>query len=241
MAREDAEGEVLLVRFLQSRRAALDSVRVPITTRTHDAVILGAPILLIALSLAHGLDWVMMHGLDDENYDAFIQYIVDIRGRWLAVHLAGLAIFPLVGVAVWWMLPPDRLASRISQLALAPYMVLYAGFDAVAGIGTAIVAGYREGLPAEQRPIAEGIMWSLMGESDPAFYLAEVASYAWAVGVAAAAVALLQERRWRVAVPLALGGAVFFHSHFPPFGAIAGVMLALASWQFFATRNVSQG
>ena len=209
----------------------------PVTTRTRTAVIVGAPILLIALSLAHGLDWVMMHGLDDENYAAFIQYIVDIRGRWLAVHLAGLVVFPLLGVAVWWMLPPGRLASRISRLALAPYIVLYPAFDAVAGIGTAIVAGDRAGLPAEQRPIADGIMWSLMGESDPAFYLAEVASYAWAVGIAAAAVALLQERRWRVAVPLLFGGAVFFHSHFPPFGAIAGVMLAISAWQFSATAR----
>jgi hypothetical protein len=84
-------------------------------------------------------------------------------------------------------------------------------------------------------------MWSLMGESDPAFYLAEVASYSWAVGTAAAAVALLQDRRWRAAVPLALGGAVFFHSHFPPFGVIAGTMLAIAAWQFVATGDVSQG
>ena len=201
-------------------------------------MIVGAPILLIALSLAHGLDWVMMHGLDDESYDAFIQYIVDVRGRWLAVHLAGLAVFPLVGIAIWWMLPTARMASRVSRLALAPYIVLYAGFDAVAGIGTAIVAGYRQGLPVEQQPIADGIMWSLMGESDPAFYLAEVASYAWAVGTGAAAVALWQERKWRVAVPLALGGAVFFHSHFPPFGAIAGAMLAVAAWQFLRDSGV---
>ena len=181
-----------------------------------------------------------MHGLNDEDYDAFIKYIVDVRGRWLAVHLAGLVIFPLVGIAVCWMLPPGRLASHISRLALVPYMVLYTAFDAIAGIGTAIVAGYRQGLPVDQQPIADGIMWSLMGESDPAFYLAEVASYAWAVGTAAAAVALLQERRWRVALPLVLGGAVFFHSHFPPFGAISGALLAIAAWQFLATRNVSQ-
>jgi hypothetical protein len=35
-----------------------------------------------------------------------------------------------------------------------------------------------------------------------------------------------------VVVPLALGGTALFYSHFPPFGAIAGTMLAVAAWQF---------
>ena len=65
--------------------------------------------------------------------DEFIQYIVDIRGRWLAVHLVGLFLFPLLGVAIWLMLPPGRIASRISQMGLAVYIVLYPAFDAVAG------------------------------------------------------------------------------------------------------------
>ena len=189
---------------------------------------------MILLSLAHGADWVMMHGVSDEDYDAFLKYIIDIRQRWLAVHVAGLAVFPLLGIGLWWMLPPGRLASRISKVGVAPYVVLYAAFDAIAGIGSAIVADYRQGLPAEQQPILDGVIWSLLGESDPAYYLSEAASYAWGLGAAAAAVALWQERGWRVAVPVALGGAAMFHSHFPPFGAIAGAMLAIAAWQFFA-------
>ena len=207
--------------------------------RLRAAVIIGAPLSLVALSLAHGIDWVMMHGVNDEDYDAFIRYIVEIRHRWLAVHVAGLAVFPLLGIGVWWMLPAGRVASRISRFALAPYVVLYAAFDAIAGIGTAIVAGYRHGLPADQQPLIDGVMWSLLGESDPAYYLAEVASYAWAVGTGAAAVALWQERGWRVAIPVALGGAAMFYSHFPPFGAIAGILLAVGAWQLFATRRAA--
>ena len=105
------------------------------------SIIVGTPLTLIVFSLAHGLDWLVMHGMNDENYDAFIQYIVDIRGRWLAVHLIGLVLFPLLGVAIWLMLPPGRIASRISQAGFAVYIVLYSAFDAVAGIGGAHVVG----------------------------------------------------------------------------------------------------
>ena len=208
-------------------------------SRATSAIIVGAPLALIVFSLAHGLDWLVVHGMNDENYDEFIQYIVDIRGRWLAVHLVGLLLFPLLGVAIWLMLPPGRIASRISEVGLAVYIVLYSAFDAVAGIGGAVLAGYREGLPSAERPTVNGAIWSLMGEADAAAYLSEVATYGWEVGVLGAVVALCQDRGWRrglrIAVPLVLGGAGFAQSHFPPYGAVAGVLLAIAAWQFFAT------
>ena len=213
--------------------------RVIAASRAKNAVILGAPLALIVFSLAHGLDWLVMHGMHDENYDAFIQYIVDIRGRWLAVHLVGLLLFPLLGVAIWLMLPPDRIASRISQAGLAVYIVLYTAFDAVAGIGGAVLAGYRETLPEAERPTVNGAMWSLMGEADATAYLAEIATYGWILGVLGAVYALCQDRGWqrglRISAPLVAGAAAFAQSHFPPFGAVAGVLIAIAAWQFFAT------
>lgn len=203
------------------------------------AIVVGAPLALIVFSLAHGLDWLVMHGMNDENYDEFIQYIVDIRGRWLAVHLIGLLLFPLLGVAIWLMLPPGRIISRVSQLGLAVYIVLYSAFDAVAGIGGAVLADYREGLPVAERPTVDGAIWSLMGEADATAYLADAATYGWELGVLGAALALCQDRGWRhggrIAAPLVLGGAAFAESHFPPYGAVAGVLLAIAAWQFFAT------
>jgi hypothetical protein len=213
--------------------------RVTATSRVKKAIVLGAPSALVVFSLAHGVDWLVMHGMNDENYDAFIQYIVDIRTRWLAVHLVGLVLFPLLGVAIWLMLPPARVASRISQVGLAVYIVLYAAFDAVAGIGGAVLAGYRETLPEAERPTVNGAIWSLMGEADATAYLAEAATYGWELGVLGAAVAVYQDRGWRrglrIVVPLVLGGAAFAQSHFPPYGAVAGGLLAIAAWQFFAT------
>ena len=180
-----------------------------------------------------------MHGVSDQNHDEFIQYVVDIRGRWLVVHLIGLVLFPLLGIAIWLMLPPDRIASRISKVGLAAFIVLYSAFDAVAGIGGAVLADYREGLPSAKWPTVNGAIWSLMGEADATAYLSEAATYGWEVGVLGAVVALCQDRGWRrglqIAVPLVLGGAAFAQSHFPPYGAVAGVLLAIAAWQFFAT------
>lgn len=199
------------------------------------AIIVGAPLALIVFSLAHGIDWIAMHGMKQDDYDAFLQYIVDIRGRWLAIHLVGLLLFPLLGVAIWLMLPANRVASRVSQAGLAVYILLYSAFDAVAGIGGAVLAGYREGLPHAERQTVNGAIWSLMGEADATAYLAEAATYGWELGVIGAIVALCQERGWhrglRIVIPLALGGAAFAESHFPPYGAVAGALLAIASWQ----------
>jgi hypothetical protein len=39
-----------------------------------------------------------------------------------------------------------------------------------------------------------------------------------------------------VALPLALGGLAMWHSHFPPFGAIAGAMLSIGAWQFLTHK-----
>ena len=107
------------------------------------------------------------------------------------------------------MLPPGRIASRISQVGLAVYIVLYSAFDAVAGIGGAVLAGYREGLPSAERPTVNGAIWSLMGEADVTAYLAEAATYGWELGVLGAVVALCQDRGWRrglrIAIPLAPG------------------------------------
>jgi hypothetical protein len=209
------------------------------SSRAKNAIVVGAPLTLVVFSLAHGLDWLFMHGTNNENDAAFIQYIVDIRGRWLVVHLIGLLVFPLLGIAIWLMLPPGRIASRVSQVGLAVYIVLYSAFDAVAGIGGAVLAGYREGLPDAERPTVNGAIWSLMGDADATASLAEAATYGWELGVLGAVVALCQHRGWRrglrIGVPLVLGGAAFAESHFPPYGAVAGVLLAVAAWQSFAT------
>ena len=36
-------------------------------SRARSAIIVGAPVALIVFSLAHGIDWLVMHGMNDER------------------------------------------------------------------------------------------------------------------------------------------------------------------------------
>jgi hypothetical protein len=63
--------------------------RVLASSRVQNAIILGAPLMLIVFSLAHGVDWLVAQGMH-EDYSAFIQFIVDIRAYYLGEQkLAG--------------------------------------------------------------------------------------------------------------------------------------------------------
>jgi hypothetical protein len=203
-----------------------------VRSRLQQLVIVAAPILLFVFSLLHGVDFVASHGVGMPDSDQWVEYLSSIPGRWLALHIAGLVLFPLLGVAVWWMLPADGMASRISRGALALYVVLYPAFDALVGIGSSILIQHRAALRASDRAVLDPIIKSLFFDfSGPKFWLAAAASLSWGIGVVAAAVALWRERGWRVSVPLALAGIAMAADHMPPFGAVAGVMLGIAVWQ----------
>ena len=72
-------------------------------------LMIASPVGLIAFSLSHGtLSWSETQHLGNAGVDEWIQHLAHIRGRWLAAHLAGVALFPLLGMTIWWMLPPPR-------------------------------------------------------------------------------------------------------------------------------------
>jgi hypothetical protein len=205
----------------------------PFSSTVKRSVIVAAPILLVVFSLLHGADWLAGHGMSDPDPHEFIDWMSSIRRRWLAVHVAGLALFPLFGVAVWSMLPSTGLASRVSRFALSTYIVLYAAFDAMVGIGSAVLLEYREGAPSDERSVVDGVIMHLMGSHTTSWF-GDIASLSWAVGLLAAAAGLWTRHGWRVSAPLSAAGILMAWSHFPPFGAGAGAMLGLAAWQYLA-------
>ena len=74
---------------------------------TGGCVVFSTPLGLIAFSLSHGtLSWSETQHLRSAGLDEWIQHLTNIRGRWLAAHIGGVALFPLLGVTIWWMLPP---------------------------------------------------------------------------------------------------------------------------------------
>jgi hypothetical protein len=142
------------------------------------------------------------------------------------------ALFPLLGLTVWWMLPPRGIASRVSKIALIVYMPLYIAVDAVLGIGSSILVSYREGLAEADRAGVDGAFEALFFEPSAIDWLDQGASLSWEIGALAAALALWGNYGWRVSVPLAAAGWVLTNSHFPPYGAIGGLVLGIAVWQY---------
>jgi len=197
---------------------------------------IAAPLSLSVLTLFHGLEEIVSEGTPDS--EAWVQYIATIENRWLVIHLLGLALFPLLGLTVLWMLPAEGRASRISRVALAVFIVLYPAFDGLVGIGSAILLDYRATLSSEGQAVLEPAIQRLFFDTGtPAFWLAVAASAAWSIGAIAAAVALWGQDGWRVGLPLFLAGVLLGIDHAPPMGTVAGLMLALAVWQFLVAER----
>jgi hypothetical protein len=200
---------------------------------------ISAPIGLIAFSLSHGtLSWSETQHLANAGLDEWIQHLTSIRGRWLAAHIGGVFLFPLVGMTIWWMLPPRGTLSSVSRGALIVYVPLSIAVDAVLGIGSSILIGYREGLAASERAGVNGAVEALFFAPSAIDWLDQGASIALQVGALAAALAVWRDYGWRVSAPLALAGYVLARSHFPPYGAIAGLALGIAVWQYLVRTRL---
>jgi len=194
---------------------------------------ISAPVGLIAFSLAHGtLSWSETQHLRGAGSDEWVQHLTNIQGRWLAAHLSGVALFPLLGMTIWWMLPPRGTFSAVSKIALTLFMPLYIAVDAVFGIGSSILIHYRAGLAPSARAGVDGALEALFFEPSAMDWLDQGASVTWEIGAVAAALALWPEYGWRVSVPLAAAGYVLTRGHYPPDGAIAGLALGIAVWQY---------
>ena len=197
-----------------------------------------APIGLFAFSISHGtLSWSETQHLRNAGLEEWVQHLTKIQGRWLAAHIGGVALFPLIGMTIWWMLPQRGIVSSVSRVALIVYVPLYIAVDAVLGIGSSILIHYREGLAPSDRAGVDGTFEALFFAPSAVDWLDQGASIALQVGALAAAVALWRDYGWRVSVPVASAGYVLAQSHFPPYGAIAGLALGIAVWQYLLLQQ----
>ena len=194
---------------------------------------ISAPVGLIIFSLLHGtLSWSETQHLRTAGPDEWVQHLTNIQGRWLAAHLGGVALFPLLGMTIWWMLPPSGFVGGVSKAALTLYMPLYVAVDAVLGLGSAVLVRYRQGLAPADRAGADGALEALFFEPSAIDWLDQAASITWEIAALAAALALWRDYGWRVSVPLAAAGWTLSKGHFPPYGIVAGVALGVAVWQY---------
>ena len=98
-----------------------------------------------------------------------------------------MALFPLLGLTIWWMLPPFGVVSRVSKAALILYMPLYVALDAVLGLGSSVLVQYRAGLAPSDRAGADGALVALFFESSAIDWLDQAASLTWEIAALAAA------------------------------------------------------
>jgi hypothetical protein len=118
---------------------------------------------------------------------------------WIGLHLLNLAGFPLIGFAAFLLTDGIRTPVAIlSRTAAAVFIPIYAGFDALMGIGTGILVKVVSTLSPDQRAAVEPVLDSYWN-SDIIVATAVVGSIAWTIALLSAAVALtVRKRRWLV-------------------------------------------
>ena len=118
---------------------------------------------------------------------------------WSTLHLLNLGLFALLGLAVYLLLDGvHNAAANLSRVALAVFIPLYCAFDALAGLGTGLLAHLASQLPSNQTGVAESLIdryWS----SGTINGLAVAGSIAWVVALLSAAVAATAPERRRLA------------------------------------------
>lgn len=152
--------------------------------------------------------------------------------RWLLVHVGLAVLVGLLALAVWMLLDGMRgRAATISRVALLPFVAGFLVWEANAGIGTAVLVDYAEGLPPAEREVVAGAvqeLWSNPFVGEPSAFNA-IGNLSWIVAMIAAAVAFSRAGAGRaVTALLALSSLFVFHAVIV--GSVALVCLAAAAF-----------
>jgi hypothetical protein len=121
-------------------------------------------------------------------------------------------------------------AATISRLAIGPFVLLYAAWEAVIGLGTGALVQHANDVPPGRRPAVSDALQSLQDNvivGDPGVF-AIIGALAWVTAVIAAVVAYRRVRA-PVVVSVLLGLSVVVVSHPPPIGPIGLVCFAGAA------------
>ena len=197
-------------------------------------------IVLFGTPLTVALDVAFWHPILPGDVRTALFPVADL---WLTLHVVQLVLFGLMGLALYLLL--DGLSgpfAAVGRLAVAVFVVFYNAGDAVAGIATGILARGAVDLPdGEQAAVAWAVTKLFSDPTKQLIFL--VGTYAWTVGLLAAAVALYRAGAPRLPlVPLALAAVpvidLFGVDHSPPFNPIALALFFVAAlWLELAGRK----
>jgi hypothetical protein len=183
-------------------------------------------VFLIGVPLAWAV-LLLFHPTGDG--DDFYPIVRDQVTPWVIVHIGTLLFIPLTATVVYLLLRDvEGSAARVSRVALASFVLFYATWEALLGIGLGLFVDEVNGLPvAEQAAGAKAVEGFADSGVIRAFELIGTGSLF--VALAAAGTALRRHGSAPLAVPVLLVlAAVPIAWHVPPFGQI-GLALFLAA------------
>jgi hypothetical protein len=200
-------------------------------------------ILLIPPILLMVLEWWHPAGFSKHVFPT----LYPERHWWLTLHLLQLPLFALVGTAIFVLLADiHHWSATVSRVAAWFFIVYYAAFDSVAGIGLGVIFRDIQGwTPEEQAPI---IRLAQLYFNDPLFggthsWMSEFASLTWLVTALSATWALFRARRPLLPLLfLVLAGFFLWRSHAYPYGPLAFLCLFLAylGLEFWPKKKIKQ-
>ena len=143
--------------------------------------------------------------------------------EWLFTHYGALLMFPLLGIAVYWLLDGLRgTAATVSRVSLVFFLVFYTAYEVTVGAGTGVLVDYANGLPPEeQAAVADAIQEVNRNDvlGDPLSVTLVLGFFGWVVAMVAAGVAFRKAgASWPITI--LVGGAALFAIHPPPVGPI---------------------
>jgi hypothetical protein len=201
-----------------------------------------------AFLIAVPLGWavvLLFHG--NAPRDDIYSGLHDEVARWQVVHVFTLVAIGLMAAAVYLLVRNlDGTAATVCRVALLPFVLFYAAWEAVIGLATGALVQQANDAPADELPAhSEGIQAlqdnAIVG--DPGVLLA-LGSLGWWTAIIAAAVAYRGTGAPRAAWVL-LGLSVIIVAHPPPAGPLGLVLFAvaallLARWEGASTESSSE-
>ena len=186
---------------------------------------------VIAFAIGVPLAWaVLLWFHPDVNPDDVYGSLQDDVTAYLVVHVGTLIFIGLMGAALYLLVRDmPGTAARISRLAIGPFVVLYAAWEAVIGIAIGTMVQHGNDAPVSQQAAVADTIQSIGSSAiiGDAGVVGLLGALAWAVAVIAAAVAYRGAGGPALAWLLLAMSAVVA-SHPPPIGPIGLVFFAAA-------------
>jgi hypothetical protein len=185
-------------------------------------VLLGTPLTLVILEFFHPQVSRDLAGT-----------LFPVAGWWVTLHIVQLVLFALMGAAMWLLTDGlHGIATTVSRLGAAVFVVFYGAGDTLLGIATGMLARGAGDLPTEVREgRAEAI--AMFFEDPIANVLYFVGELGWLVGLLAAVVALYAGGSPRLPLVLLVvsGCVLLVFDHPAPYGPIVfGSFFVGALW-----------